>query len=311
MIEVAGLTRYYGRDAAVRDVSFTIADHEIVGFLGLNGAGKSTTLKVLAGLLLPSSGSVKIDGLDVVQAPDSLRSRIGFLPEDTPLYKDMRVGDFVAYAGQLKGMAAADVQARLDDVLARCGLSDRKDQVISELSHGYRKRVGIAQAIIHDPKLVILDEPISGLDPKQIREIREVVVGLKETCTVLISSHILSEISQTCDRILVLKDGRLVAEGSEDELAASTSGGGRFDLELRGSRADVDRVLGSFSSAVSHSISADESGIVTAAVVLDSDAREQLVAHIVAGGLGLRRLEASASELEEIFLNITSAGGTE
>ena len=306
MIEVTGLTRYYGRDAAVRDVSFTIADHEIVGFLGLNGAGKSTTLKVLAGLLLPSAGSVKIDGVDVVQAPDSLRSSIGFLPEDTPLYKDMRVGDFVAYAGQLKGMAKADVHARLDGVLARCGLSDRKDQVISELSHGYRKRVGIAQAIIHDPKLVILDEPISGLDPKQIREIREVVVGLKETCTVLISSHILSEISQTCDRILVLKDGRLVAEGSEDELAASTAGGGRFDLELRGSRADVDRVLGSFAGAVSHRVTKDEGGVVEASVVLSSDAREQLVAHIVSEGLGLRRLDESASELEEIFLNITS-----
>lgn len=306
MIEVAGLTRYYGRDAAVQDVSFTISDHEIVGFLGLNGAGKSTTLKILAGLLLPSSGSVKIDGVDVVQATDDFRSNIGFLPEDTPLYKDMRVGDFVAYAGQLKGMPSADVQARLDDVLRRCGLTDRKHQVISELSHGYRKRVGIAQAIIHNPKLVILDEPISGLDPKQIREIREVVVGLKETCTVLISSHILSEISQTCDRILVLKDGRLVAEGSEDELAASTAGGGRFDLEVRGNRADVDRVLGSFAGAVSHKVTAESSGVVSVTIILTSDAREQLVAHIVAGGLGLRRLDESASELEEIFLSLTS-----
>ncbi|MCP4807715.1 MAG: ABC transporter ATP-binding protein [Proteobacteria bacterium] len=306
MIEVAGLTRYYGRDAAVQDVSFTISDHEIVGFLGLNGAGKSTTLKILAGLLLPSSGSVKIDGVDVVQATDDFRSNIGFLPEDTPLYKDMRVGDFVAYAGQLKGMPSADVQARLDDVLRRCGLTDRKHQVISELSHGYRKRVGIAQAIIHDPKLVILDEPISGLDPKQIREIREVVVGLKESCTVLISSHILSEISQTCDRILVLKDGRLVAEGSEDELAASTAGGGRFDLEVRGNRSDVDRVLGSFAGAVSHEVTGESAGVVSVTIILTSDAREQLVAHIVAGGLGLRRLDESASELEEIFLSLTS-----
>lgn len=308
MIEVSSLTRYYGSHAAVNDVSFTIADREIVGFLGLNGAGKSTTLKVLAGLLLPSSGSVKIDGLDVVQAPDSMRSRIGFLPEDTPLYTDMRVGEFVSYCGQLKGMSAEDVAARLDSVLRRTGLTPRKDQVISELSHGYRKRVGIAQAIIHDPKLVILDEPISGLDPKQIREIREVIVSLKDTCTVLISSHILSEISQTCDRILVLNDGRLVAEGTEDELAARTSGGARLELDLRGTPDAVEAALGSYGGVQDTRVLADAGGIVSVLVTLAEDEREGLVAHLVSAGVGIRRLAEDAGELEDIFLNITSAG---
>ena len=308
MIEVSSLTRYYGSHAAVKDVSFTIADHEIVGFLGLNGAGKSTTLKVLAGLLLPSSGSVKINGVDVVQAPDSLRESIGFLPEDTPLYKDMRVEDFVAYCGQLKGMSATDVAARMERVLARTGLTPRRRQVISELSHGYRKRVGIAQAIIHDPRLVILDEPISGLDPKQIREIREVIVGLKDSCTVLISSHILSEISQTCDRILVLNDGKLVAEGTEDELAARTAGGSRLELEIRGERAAVESAMGAFAGASNVLVFSDMDGIVGLRLTLENDEREALVAHIVSSGLGLRRLDEDAGELEDIFLNITSAG---
>jgi len=308
MIEVSSLTRYYGSHAAVSDVSFTIADHEIVGFLGLNGAGKSTTLKVLAGLLLPSSGSVKINGADVVQAPDSMRSQIGFLPEDTPLYTDMRVEDFVAYCGQLKGLSSAEVDARMDDVLRRCGLTARRQQVISELSHGFRKRVGIAQAIIHGPKLVILDEPISGLDPKQIREIREVIVGLKDSCTVLISSHILSEISQTCDRILVLNDGRLVAEGTEDELAARSSGGSRLELEIRGSRAAIDEALASFPEAGGVTVVGELDGVVSLRLSLADDRRESLVAHIVHAGLGLRRLDEDAGELEDIFLNITSAG---
>ncbi len=306
MIEVVGLTRYYGTHPAVDQVSFTIQDNEIVGFLGLNGAGKSTTLKVLAGLLLPSAGKVTLDGLDVAQAPDSLRSRIGFLPENTPLYEDMRVRDFVSYVGHIKGMSADDVAGRLDDVLERCGLTERADQVIGELSHGYRKRVGIAQAIIHDPKLVILDEPISGLDPRQIREIREVVVGLKDHCTVLISSHILSEISQTCDRILVLQDGRLVGEGTEEELAASTAvAGARLILELRGSRVDASAALDAFTGA-SHSIQGEHGGVVTASVTLATDDREALIAALVAAGLGIRLVEEAESELEEIFLSLTA-----
>jgi ABC-2 type transport system ATP-binding protein len=304
MIEVTGLTRYYGHHAAVQDVSFNIENNQVVGFLGLNGAGKSTTLKILAGLLLPSAGSVSIDGVDVVQAPDSLRASIGFLPEDAPLYTDMRVREFVVYCGRLKGMAAGDAEARVDEVLSRCDLSDRAHQVIDTLSHGYRKRVGIAQAIIHSPKLVILDEPISGLDPVQIREIRQVIVGLKKTCTVLISSHILSEISQTCDRILVLKNGSLVASGTEDELSARLSGGGRLVLELRG---DADAVVASieaFEGAKSCTVQRVTDDVATVEVVLTTDEREKLVQHVVAAGFGLRRLDDADGELEEIFLNI-------
>ncbi|MEM6993969.1 MAG: ABC transporter ATP-binding protein, partial [Myxococcota bacterium] len=165
MIEAQGLTRYYGDFPALRDASFSIPQGEIVGFLGLNGAGKSTVLKILAGLLLPSAGKVTVDGIDATSQPDALRRKIGFLPEEPPLYREMRVAEFLVWVGQLKGRSRAEVRAALPRVLEQCELTDFKDRVITELSHGYKKRVGIAQAIIHKPDVVILDEPISGLDP--------------------------------------------------------------------------------------------------------------------------------------------------
>ncbi|MEL6345711.1 MAG: ABC transporter ATP-binding protein, partial [Myxococcota bacterium] len=230
MIEVQSLSRFYGTHQAVKDVSFSIAANEVIGFLGLNGAGKSTTLKVIAGLIPPSAGTVIVDGVDVTQAPVSFRSRIGYLPEEPPLYKEMTVTEFLTFLGRLRGMSRTQLASRMPHVIKTCQLTGREHQVIGELSHGYKKRVGIAQAIIHGPRLVILDEPISGLDPRQIAEMREVVRGLSAEATVLISSHILSEISQTCDRILMLNQGRLVAQGSEDELAQA--GGGNVDLVL-------------------------------------------------------------------------------
>ena len=224
MIEVSHLSRFYGDHRAVDDVSFTIASNTIVGFLGLNGAGKTTTLKVIAGLLPPSAGTVSVDGEDLASAPESFRKRIGFLPETPPLYTEQTVREFLRFVGRLRGMPAAEVEQRLPEVLERCQLGGRGDWVIGQLSHGYRKRVGIAQAIIHRPTLVILDEPISGLDPVQIVEMRKVIRGLAEECTVLVSSHILSEIEQTCDRILVLQAGKLVFVGDGEALRGRRTG---------------------------------------------------------------------------------------
>ena len=212
MIEVTGLTRYYGEFAALDNVSFRIEKSEIIGLLGLNGAGKSTALKILAGLLAPSMGQVLIEGVNIQDDPTSMAKHIGFLPERPPLYEDMTVTEFLVYIGRLKGMSTSDALGRLPEVIRMCDLKGREDQLISTLSHGYRKRVGIAQAIIHGPKLVILDEPISGLDPAQIVEMRKVIRGLGEGRVVILSSHILGEISQTCDRILVVHDGKLVAQ---------------------------------------------------------------------------------------------------
>ena len=304
MIEVNGLTRYYGDHAAVRDVSFSVAAGETIGLLGLNGAGKSTTLKILAGLLPPSSGTVRIDGLDVVTAPDQLRSRIGFLPEEPPLYRDMTVVAFLEHVARMKGMSAAKVQQRLPDVVALTQLKGREHQVISTLSHGYRKRVGIAQAVLHDPKLVILDEPISGLDPAQIVEMRKTIGKLREGRAVMVSSHILGEVSATCDRIIVLHEGRKVAEGTEAELT-KTLGDARIVLTVRGEQQAFERFLNNHPKVESVRPRPVSGGYASAMVDLEGDIREAFIAELIGAGFGIRLVEVPDDELEELFLGLT------
>lgn len=310
MIQVQGLTRYYGSFPAVRDVSFCIDDRVIVGFLGLNGAGKSTVLKVLGGLLPPSAGNVKVGGIDVMEAPDSLRQRIGFLPEEPPLYREMRVSEFLRWCGELKGLSGADLDKRLKEVMELCHLTDVSDRIIDALSHGYRKRVGIAQAIIHRPELVILDEPISGLDPVQIVEMRQVLKNLRGSCTILVSSHILSEISQTCDQLLVLHKGRIVAEGSEAELSERLQQKARVVVVVRGATGEVESLLDSCDFVSGHEVLGSDAGLVRVRVSLAGDDREKLVKAVVSAGLGLRLLEEAESELENVFLGLTRDGAT-
>ena len=306
MITVEGLTHYYGDRRAIEGLSFQIAANECVGFLGLNGAGKSTTLKVLAGLVVPTAGTVSIDGVDLVASSAESRARIGYLPEDPPLYREMTVREFVQYCGELKGMPAAEVAARMDEVLALCQLTHVSGRVIGELSHGYKKRCGIAQAIIHAPKLVVLDEPISGLDPKQIVEMRQVIRNLARRCTVLISSHILAEISETCDRILVLNGGRIVASGTEEELArAATSAGTQLTLVLRGNGDDVEAILRKVTTLRSFKAVNEAEGLVRVHLTLADDQRETVVAALVAAGVGIRKLMEDESELETMFLALT------
>ncbi len=304
MIEVEGLTCYYGRFPAIRDLRFTIDAREIVGLLGLNGAGKSTTLRVLAGLLMPSAGTVRIGGQDTGSAPASLRRKIGFLPEDPPLYLDMQVSEFLRWCGQIKGMTRAEADARLPAVLEACRLTDVPNRVIGDLSHGYCKRVGIAQAIIHQPDLVILDEPIAGLDPRQIVGMREVVKSLGRESTVLISSHILSEIAQTCDRILVIDNGALVAEGTEQELAGRFETGARLELTVRGERSAFEAVVARLAWVSSHDVTPSDDGLEVV-LELAEDRREELVAALVGAGFGVRRVSDVAGELEGIFLRLT------
>ena len=308
MTEVQSLSRYYGTHRAVDDVSFTVGENTVVGFLGLNGAGKTTTLKVIAGLLTPSAGSVRIDGVDMTGASVDFRKRIGFLPETPPLYTEMTVTDFLSHVGQLRGMSGAEVRDRIPEVIAKCQLVGQEDRVIDELSHGFRKRVGIAQAIIHRPKLVILDEPISGLDPIQIVEMRKVIRGLAAECTVLVSSHILHEISQTCHRILVLTDGKLVADGSEAELARRFNTGTSLLLTLAADEAAARAFFEGRQGVLAHELTRAENGRVELRVDLAADAREELVRDLVGAGLGLRRLEDAQDELEEIFMDLTRGG---
>jgi ABC-2 type transport system ATP-binding protein len=312
MIEVSNLTRYYGEFAALKGVSFTVKEGEIIGLLGLNGAGKSTTLKVLAGLIPPSEGRVVIDGVDVADAPDAFKSRIGYLPEDPPLYLDMTVSAFIAHIGRLRGMTAADVQRRVPEVMALTDISDRKDQVIGTLSHGYRKRVGIASTVMHNPRLVILDEPISGLDPKQIIDMRRVIRNLREGRAVMVSSHILPEISQTCDRIFLLKGGQLIGAGTEDELTHRV-GHARIKVTVRATAGAFETFLKQNPHVAAFELRATADGAhdraggahPQATIDLHGDVREAFLADLVTAGLGLRLVEGPDHELESMFLEMT------
>ncbi len=305
MIEVRGLTRYYGPKKAIDDLSFEIGSNEIVGFLGLNGAGKTTTLKILAGLLLPTSGAVSIEGQDLFDAPLEARSRIGFLPEVPPLYEEMRVCDYLRYLCELRGMSGPQVQEATDEAIARTNLGSVAAQVIGTLSFGFKKRVGIAQAILHRPKLVILDEPIGGLDPVQIVDMRQVIAGLRDRCTVLVSSHILSEVSQTCDRLLILEQGRIVGQGSEADLLRQTEQATCLALTLRGESAALEGLLKATPAVARFEVVRSEGELLQCRVDLTGDHREDLVRALVEAGFGVRRVDDAEAELEQIFLQLT------
>lgn len=309
MIQADGLTKFYGEIRAVHDVSFQIAEGEIVGILGLNGAGKSTILQILSGGLNATSGQVRIGGLDAAEHTHEVRRRVGFLPEDPPLYLEMTVEAYLRFVGRLKGMSAADVDRRMGPVLEQTNIDSVRHQVIQTLSHGYRKRVGIAQAIIHDPKLLILDEPISGLDPVQIVEMRDLIRGLRGNHTILLSSHILTEISQTCDRILMIGAGEIVAAGTEEELVGQFAAGENLALLLRGERDRLEALLAGDDRVAEYAVQGELGGVVEVRVTLDGDTREELVAALVAAGFGLRGLRSSEQELERAFLAMIQTGG--
>jgi ABC-2 type transport system ATP-binding protein len=221
MIEVANLSKRYGDVAAVRDASFTAPAGQILGFLGPNGAGKTTTMRIITGFLPATSGTVRVEGFDVFTQSSEVRRRIGYLPENPPLYNDMTAEGFLRFVARLKGMARGDIGAALDRVLETCGLTGVRDRLLGHLSKGYRQRVGLAQALIHDPPVLILDEPTIGLDPRQIIEIRSLIRTLGGKRTVVLSTHILPEVSQVCDKVVIINDGRIVVE---DTLANLTRG---------------------------------------------------------------------------------------
>jgi ABC-2 type transport system ATP-binding protein len=304
MIQVEGLTKYYGEHAAIRDVGFTIGKGEVIGFLGLNGAGKTTTLKILGCVLLPTSGRVVIDGYDAVRDPHEVRKRIGFLPDTPPLYDEMTVGEYLAFVAQLRGVSTAETRTHVTEAEEKTGLREVDTALISTLSHGYRQRVGVAQALVHRPAFLILDEPTSGLDPAQIRGMRELIRGLKGTHTVLVSSHILPEISETCDRLLIVHGGQLVAQGAEHELA-SKLGGGSIEVEVRGDKA---RALEALSGVGTVSVVKEEGGLLGLRVEASPELRPRVAQALVGAGLELLRLDRGTERLESIFLRLTQQG---
>jgi ABC-2 type transport system ATP-binding protein len=313
MIEANQLSKYFGERAAIRDLTFAITSGEVVGLLGLNGAGKTTTLRVLSCLLLPTAGTVRVDGIEVTEDPYAVRRRIGFLPDLPPLYPEMTVGAYLGFAARLRQVPAREVTARVAEAETKTALRDMHREVIGELSHGYRQRVGLAQALVHRPALLILDEPAAGLDPAQIVEMRNLLRGLRGEHTVIISSHFLTEISQTCDRLLVMSDGELVGQGSEAELAASMGRGGHtLEVEVRGQPDAVAPRLPTLPGVTSlHGRTGLEPTTVLT-ITADSDVRAEVARLLVTAGCELLRLEAKASaNLEAIFMAMTSkpAGG--
>lgn len=305
MIQVEGLTKYYGERAAIRDLSFTIEKGEVIGFLGLNGAGKSTTLKVLGCVLLPTSGRVLIDGFDVTRDPHEIRKRIGFLPDTPPLYDEMTIAGYLAFVAQLRGVTKADLEARITDAMRKTSLLERRDDLISSLSHGYRQRVGVAQALVHNPRLLILDEPTGGLDPVQIVEMRELIRQLKGEHTVLVSSHILGEISQICDRYLVIQQGEIIARGSEAELSGLLGGGGAVELDVAGSAQQAIDVIKAVPGVGDVTLDKLDGEVATLRVAVTGEQRAALVKALVQANLGVLRVDKAAARLENIFLKLT------
>jgi ABC-2 type transport system ATP-binding protein len=305
MIQVEGLTKYYGSHPAIQDLNFTIDRGEVIGFLGLNGAGKTTTLKVLGCVLLPTSGRVQIDGYDVVENPHEIRKRIGFLPDTPPLYGEMTVRSYLAFVAQLRGVSSPQVNARVDKAEEQTALREADQELISSLSHGYRQRLGVAQALVHNPALLILDEPTGGLDPVQIIEMRRLILGLKGGHTILISSHILSEISQTCDRLLIIQAGEIVAQGTEQELATRLGGAGQIELEIHGPGERAVEVLRAVPGVERVSLHSQANGVAVIRVEAPLERRPELVRALVQFNFDLLRLERISEKLESIFLKLT------
>jgi ABC-2 type transport system ATP-binding protein len=313
MIRATNLSKYYGGKKALASVSFEIADGETVGFLGLNGAGKTTALRILACDLRPSSGSIEIGGVDAVADPHEVRKRIGFLPENPPLYTDMTVVDYLRFAAELRGMSRSEIAKRLPEVLDVTDLAEVAGEVIGTLSHGYRQRVGVGQAIVHNPKFLILDEPTRGLDPMQIVEMRNLVHDLKQMHTVLISSHILTEISQTCDRLLVLGKGKLLGSGSEAELVGKETEIREIHATIRlGKDGDVDavtKVLKAIDGVASVAAPYEQGGGLTFSMSTNRDCRADVSRAVVGAKLDLIKLDHAKSELENTFIRLV--GGSD
>ncbi len=309
MINVQGLTKYYGPRRAVDQVSFRVKQGEVVGLLGLNGSGKTTILRILAGDLIPTAGSVMINNIDLLDDPQLAKQQLSFLPETPPLYGEMTVKAYLQFVGRLKGMSPREVSDRLPEVVARTSIGEVYDEIIDHLSFGYRQRVGIAMSLIHDPKVLLLDEPAAGLDPVQIVDMRQLVRSLKGTHTVIFSSHFLSEISQICDRILVIQDGEIIGEGSEEDLSRQFTRQLRVRMQIRGPGDEIAKCLGGLSAIREVELVREEEGILTLFLILTKDIREGIVESMVGSGYGILEMTRMDLELESVFLQLMEKGG--
>ena len=308
MIEVRGLTKTYGSERAVDDISFEVKKGEVLGFLGPNGAGKSTTMKVITCYLNPTMGTVLVDNMDVRKESLAVRKRIGYLPENTPLYQDMTTSEYLTFVASLRGIPSADRSKRMAHMASVCGIGNVMGKRIEELSKGYRQRVGLAQAMIHDPEIVILDEPTSGLDPNQIVEIRELIKGIGLEKTVILSTHILSEVQASCDRVLIINRGTLVADGTPDDLKADFSGAQQIKLGLLNPPEDVVEVLNSIETLQisGQEQIADNEVLFSLTIDAREDFRAPLYNMAVDNAWTLTELHKDQVNLEDVFRQLTT-----
>jgi len=313
MIKVQQLTKYYGPYRAINDISFNVNDGEIVGFLGPNGAGKTTTMKVITGYIPPTLGSVSVGGFDVVRQSLAVRQRIGYLPETVPLYTDMTPREYLHYMGKLRGMNdSGKRKQRVEDVMAVTGISEMSNRLIAKLSRGYRQRVGIAQAMVHNPEVLILDEPTVGLDPRQIIEVRELIRELGKTHTIILSTHILPEVSMLCQRVIIINRGEIAVDDTLAHLESSLTSTDRLEVLAQGSLAPLKSTIAQVAGVQSLELLTPLTGdrpnqyrfLVEAAA--GSDLRANLAAALVAGGTALLELKTRRLTLEDIFINATA-----
>ncbi|MCQ2542366.1 MAG: ABC transporter ATP-binding protein [Lachnospiraceae bacterium] len=308
MIQVSHLTKVYGDHIAAKDVTFSIDKGCICGFLGPNGAGKSTTMNMITGYLAPNSGTVEINGVSMQKEPIKAKKMIGYLPEIPPIYPDMTVLEFLSFAAELKGILKFQRADEVNRVIEKAGLEGVKTRVIKYLSKGYKQRVGLAQALIGDPEILILDEPTVGLDPKQIVEIRDLIRELKENHTVILSSHILSEIEAVCDRIIVISHGRVVASAEPDQLVKENNEVQTFTLVVKGNASSAENALSGIEDINTYKIESEQDGQVKLRVMAKrhADIRESVSVKCQEAGLTILELNVSYVSLEDVYLKLTS-----
>ena len=307
MIKVANLTKRFGRHLAVAGANFEVEQGEVVGFLGPNGAGKTTTIRMLTGFLPPTSGSATIDSLDVTRHSLDTRRRIGYLPESVPLYRDMRVLEYLRFRGQIKGLKGNSLRLRMDEVLELCGLQEVRRKMIKTLSKGFRQRVGLADALIHDPPLLILDEPTNGLDPNQIRSIRHLIKGLGASRTILLSTHILTEVEMICDKIVIIDGGKILASDTPARLVSTMRAAGRISIELKAAPEIAREKIAALDhiKKVTHERKRNDWEEFSVLVESGTDTRERLARLARDENWPLRSLHRHDATLEDVFVELT------
>jgi len=309
LIEVQDLTKSFGDNIAVNHLSFTVNKGEILGFLGPNGAGKTTTMRILTGFMPATSGTARVAGFDVFTDSIEVRRRIGYLPENPPLYTDMTVADYLDFVARIKGVGPDKRRQRVDEAMEKTNISDKRNELIKRLSRGYKQRVGLSQALVHDPEVIILDEPTVGLDPKQIIEVRHLIKGLAGSHTIILSTHILPEVSMTCDRVVIINHGTIAAVDTPANLTMQLKGGQRVRIEVQGSEAALRDALSSLPGVRKVDVQAGAaSGRIAVSVEAapGEDIRSQVAAAVVGKGLPLYELTGVSLSLEDIFLQLTT-----